>query len=265
MSEALSLAVEALVPLRHKAVNGWLVKFPGLRCEPVPHVLIDVVVQGESFAPSEPFSGTKNGVIAGARSELYGRWPRTYHCIDHQQRYPREGNEFLARMVAGDKFMCHHFEPELIWQNLQWKHPGSPPPIHTSAVKFMVTFFFDQDGPLLIDFLQRGITVNAQRYSQILTTLRQAIKSKRLGKLTRGVILLHDNVKPHAANTIPAFLQKLKWEVLGHPTYSPDLSPCDYTIFGPIRKALRGKRFTSDDDVKQYVRNWFTTQPQEFY
>ena len=33
----------------------------------------------------------------------------------------------------------------------------------------------------------------------------------------------------------------------------------------PPKKALRGKRFTSDDDVKQYVRNWFTTQPREFY
>ena len=51
MSEVLALAVEALVALRHKAVNGCLVKFPGLCCEPVPHILLDVVVRGESFAP----------------------------------------------------------------------------------------------------------------------------------------------------------------------------------------------------------------------
>ena len=56
-----------------------------------------------------------------------------------------------------------------------------------------------------------------------------------------------------------------KWEVLGQPPYSPDLSPCDYAIFCPLKKALRGKRSTSDDDVEQYVRNWFTTQPREFY
>ena len=36
-------------------------------------------------------------------------------------------------------------------------------------------------------------------------------------------------------------------------------------IFGPLKKALRGKRFTLDDDVKQYVRNCFTTQSREFY
>ena len=35
--------------------------------------------------------------------------------------------------------------------------------------------------------------------------------------------------------------------------------------FWSPKKALRGKRFTLDDDVKQYMRNWFTTQPWEFY
>ena len=57
MSEVLALAVDALVPLRHKAVKGCLVKFPGLRYEPVPHVLLDVVVRGESFAPQSLFLG----------------------------------------------------------------------------------------------------------------------------------------------------------------------------------------------------------------
>ena len=53
-------------------------------------------------------------------------------------------------------------------------------------------------------------------------------------------------------------------QVGGHPSYSPDLSPCDYAIFGPLEKALRGKRFTSYD-IKQYMQNWFTRQPWEFY
>ena len=57
MSEVLALAVEALVPVRHKAVNGYLVKFAGLRCETVPHVLLDVVVRSESFVPESLFLG----------------------------------------------------------------------------------------------------------------------------------------------------------------------------------------------------------------
>ena len=78
-------------------------------------------------------------------------------------------------------------------------------------------------------------TVNARRYSQTLSTLHQAIKLKRPGKLNHGVILLHDNERPHTANTITTLLQKFKWEVLSHPPYSPNLSPCDYAIFGPLK------------------------------
>ena len=101
---------------------------------------------------------------------------RMAHCIDHLQHYAREGNKFLARVVVGNESWCHHFEPESKQQSLQWRHPGSPQSrkskaIPTSAVKFLL-IFFDQDGSLLIDFLQRRATVNAQHYSQTLTTLR---------------------------------------------------------------------------------------------
>ena len=57
MSEVLALAVEALVPLQHKVVNGCLVKFPGLCCEPVLLVLLGIVVRGKLCAPPSLFLG----------------------------------------------------------------------------------------------------------------------------------------------------------------------------------------------------------------
>ena len=54
-----------------------------------------------------------------------------------------------------------------------------------------------------------------------------------------------------------------KIQVGGHPPYSPDLSPCNYAIFGPLKKGPKGRQFTSDD-VKQYMCNWLSIQPQEF-
>ena len=64
MSEVLAPAVEALVPLRHKAVTGCLVKFLGLRCEPVPHVCLTSWSE-MSRLPLRVFLETKNVVIAG--------------------------------------------------------------------------------------------------------------------------------------------------------------------------------------------------------
>jgi hypothetical protein len=30
-------------------------------------------------------------------------------------------------------------------------------------------------------------------------------------------------------------MQEQEWEVLGHPTYSPDLAPSDFHLFGPLK------------------------------
>lgn len=89
--------------------------------------------------------------------------------------------------------------------------------LRTRIEMVMLTFFFDQDRPLLIDFLQHTTTVNAQRYSKTLTTFCQVIKSKRADKLTCEVILLHDNTIPHMANVIISLMQKFKLEISGHP------------------------------------------------
>ena len=54
------------------AVNDYLVKFPGLNCEPFARVLLDVVVRGESFALRALFMRPKNGVITGG--EIWTVW-----------------------------------------------------------------------------------------------------------------------------------------------------------------------------------------------
>jgi len=57
----------------------------------------------------------------------------------------------------------------------------------------------------------------------------------------------------------------LGFTVLEHPAYSPDLAPSDYHIFGPLKDALRGCRFTSDEGVKEAVHEWLAAQPKTFF
>ena len=76
-----------------------------------------------------------------------------------------------------------------------------------------------------------------------LRVLRRAIKPKRPGMLSDGIILLRDNARPHTANLVRDNLQRFGWETLQHPPYSPDLSPCDFHIFGELKKDIRGHRF----------------------
>ncbi|PSN43665.1 hypothetical protein C0J52_11982 [Blattella germanica] len=60
------------------------------------------------------------------------------------------------------------------------------------------------------EFAHRQQRMSSISHKACLTTLHQAIKLELLGKLTSGVILLHDNVSSHKAKTITSLLQKFK-------------------------------------------------------
>ena len=60
--------------------------------------------------------------------------------------------------------------------------------------------------------------------------LKPAIRTKRRGLLSSGVLLLHENVRPHTAIHTFQTLEKLGFMVLEHPAYSPDLVPSDYHL-----------------------------------
>lgn len=64
----------------------------------------------------------------------------------------------------------------------------------------MCTVFWDKKGVLLVEFLSRNETINAASYCETLKNLRRAIQNKRRGKLSKGIVLLHDNARPHGAN-----------------------------------------------------------------
>jgi hypothetical protein len=42
----------------------------------------------------------------------------------------------------------------------------------------------------------------------------------------------------------------------------PDLASNDFHMFGPMKEALRGRRFSSDEEVIGAVQNWLKSQPK---
>jgi histone-lysine N-methyltransferase SETMAR len=86
----------------------------------------------------------------------------------------------------------------------------------------------------------------------------------KTGKLSWGVLMLHDNARPHAPHLTRDTLRRFDWGVLDHPPYSPDLSPCDYHVFGPLKKTLKGRRFNFDEAVRKAMEQWLIQQPLSF-
>jgi histone-lysine N-methyltransferase SETMAR len=189
--------------------------------------------------------------------------------LEHLSQYADEGEDMLNRIVTGDESWVHHYQPETKRASLQWKHPSSPSvkkfKVTPSAGKVMLTVFWDSQGVLLARFQKKGDNVNAASYCEVLLMLRDAIRKKRPGLLTRGVLLLHDNARPHTARLTRERIDQLGWKLLEHPAYSPDLAPSDYHLFGPLKTHLGGTHFADGEDVERAVRIWLRQQSKDFY
>jgi hypothetical protein len=55
------------------------------------------------------------------------------------------------------------------------------------------------------------------------------------------------------------------YEIMVCPPYSPDLIPRDFHMFGPMKEVLRGRRFSSDQEIIGAVQNWLKKQPKNFF
>ena len=62
--------------------------------------------------------------------------------------------------------------------------------------------------------------------------------------------MLQDNARPRIAAVALAALTEICGTALKHPPYSPDLTPCDLWAFPTLKRQLRGKRFSLDDEVR---------------
>ena len=122
-----------------------------------------------------------------------------------------------------DETWSSYITPKSKQQSIHWRHSGSPSKtkfkLPSSARKVMCTVFWDRWGIILVDFPTRDETVNAQRYCETLQNLRRTIQNKRRGVLCAGVVLLHDNARPHTARRT-THLQEFSWEMFDHPPYA---------------------------------------------
>ena len=107
--------------------------------------------------------------------------------------------------------------------------------LQKSAGKFLASIFRDQDGILLIGYLPKGQTINADYYSSPLVQLKDILNEKRRGKFTKVVLFLHDNAPAHWVLATQKKLAYLDFHCLDHLPYSPDLAQSDYHLFAGLK------------------------------
>ncbi len=175
----------------------------------------------------------------------------------------------LQAVVTGDESWFNFYTPPSKRDIAEWRAPGQPattkPREVPSAQKRMLSVFWDMEGVILMKWLEKGKTINAQYYCEVLKELREAIKSNRRGKLSKGILLQHDNARPHTAGQTLQAIDQLGFTTLPHPPYSPDLAPSDYWLFSEMKKSIRGKKFENLQQMASSLSQWVSHTPESWF
>jgi hypothetical protein len=121
----------------------------------------------------------------------------------------------------------------------------------------MASIVWDSEGILLAEFLERGATINSEK-------LKQRIQRVRTNRKVIQFLLLYDNKTAHQSG--------LKG---GNCNNGVDCSPSSslqsqfgtarLPSFGPLKDALRGRRFADDNELKHYVHEGLRRFSRELY
>src|SRR5215510_6532798 len=98
-----------------------------------------------------------------------------------------------------------------------------------------------------------GTTITSEVYCEMLNNLQRLIQNKQRLMLTKGVISLHDNARPHTTACTNALIKLFNWEIFDHPPYTPDLAPSDYHLFTKMKVWLATQHFHSNEDLMDGV------------
>ena len=126
---------------------------------------------------------------------------------------------------------------------------------------------WDQKGVIYYELLKPGETVNTNRYQEKMIDLNRALQEKRSDYRRRQhkVIFLHDNAPSNTAKRVKETIETFSWEILAYAAYSPDLAPSDYHLFASLGHAVAEQRFTSYENVREWLDNWFDLKDEQFY
>ena len=127
----------------------------------------------------------------------------------------------------------------------------------------LYAIFFDSKGPVLqIPVLKGSVT---GKFYSVLTQLVDFYQKRKLRTRVHSIKLLHDNAPAHKSATVQEYLKESGLDVLYHPPYSPDLSPCDFWLFPRVKEMLAGHCFEPRCGIGSAVYQCLQHIPKEDY
>ena len=112
---------------------------------------------------------------------------------------------------------------------------------HTAHRRKYFAFFFEKSSYVATISLEDRRTVTSDLYVHHCHPKVVEVWSQRRPETELcGLFPLHDHASAHAAATSVVFLKEIEMQLLPHPPYLSDLSPCDFFLFPEMKKQLKG-------------------------
>ena len=176
----------------------------------------------------------------------------------------------MGEIVTGDKTWIYPFQTDSKAKNKVWVSSEGDRPVITRRCKtsnrMLYAIFFDSKGPVLQIPVPKGSSVTRKFYREsVLTQLVDFYQKCRPRRGVCGITLLHDNALAHKSARVQEYLKESGLDVLDHPPYSPDLSPCDFWLFPRLKEMLAGHCFESRCGIGIAVYQCLQHIPKEDY
>ena len=137
-----------------------------------------------------------------------------------------------------------------------WLRPGEKAPgVAAPGLrerKRMLIMAIDFEGIAFWHLCGEKETVTSEVYKIFLETY---IPNWTTSKRIKSSMLLQYNARPHKSRLISDYLKENKIETWVHPTYSPDIHPCDFNCFGPLKRQLKDNSYNNWTEVKDAIQN----------
>ena len=99
--------------------------------------------------------------------------------------------------------------------------------------------FFDSTGMIYVHLVPSGQTDNEEWYVEVLREFRKRFRRKMLALFKSGQWHFHqDNTPVNNSLLVKDYLTKIGIKPVSHPSFSPDLAPCDFWLFPKLRSIV---------------------------
>jgi len=171
---------------------------------------------------------------------------------------------WLDNLITGDEKWVVYINTT---RKRQWlkpnQRPKTTPKPGLHPKKRMLCIWWDILGVVYWELLPENATITAAKYCAQLNKIKSEVEKKRPSG--GQVYFQNDNARPHIAKSVKSKLEQFQWKLLDHPPYSPDLAPSDYHLFRSLSNDLRDRKFENENDLKQYLQEFFDSKSSEFY